>query len=185
MRKLTTLATTAIAALALLAVAAAPANADRPFQITDPLGNPCNILSGGVCLDTGYSGTFEIGSVATGDCTASFDMRVDVNGAIETYNTQADCDASSTPNVAWECDDSWTGQIRVPDVGRAQVDLDACLTYYPHNTNYQHQITFEIISHNPRRWQQLGTSITNALLPIDSAFFQDYVQNDNITAVLL
>lgn len=178
MRKLTMLATAAIAALALLAVAAAPASADRPFQINDPYGNPCDPY----CEDTGYQGAFDIGNVP---CTASFDMRVESDGSFEAYNTQADCDSYSLPNVAWECGGDWPGQIRLPDTGPAQVDLDACLTYYPHSSNWNHQITFDVISNNPRRWQQVGNSITSAPMPIDSAFFTDYYQDDNVTAVLL
>lgn len=186
MRKLTTLATAAIAALALLAVAAAPANADRPFEITDPYGTPCDEMPGGVCNDTGYQGTFNLGSAAGATCTASFDMQVAVNGALETYNTQVDCDSPSIPNIAWECasDPDWNGQIRVPDVGRPQIDLAACLDYYPFGT-YNHNITVEVTSNNPRRWQQLGTGTTNAPVPINNAYFGDDYQDDNITANLL
>jgi hypothetical protein len=173
MRKLTTLATAAIAAAVLFAVAAAPANADRPFEVTDPYGNPCSPY----CLDTGYSGTFKIGGTP---CTASFDLRIEADGSFVTYNTNASCIQGFSLQVAWECDDSWTGEERVPDTGAIKVDLDACLTYYPHFTNWDHDITFHVISNNPRRWAQVGDSVTSAYLPISSALLTDSYSNDNV-----
>jgi hypothetical protein len=179
MRKLTLLATTAIAALALTAAMAAPANADRAFEVVHPNGSPCN-----PCVDTGQAGTiaFRItASGATGSCDVAFDNVIYWHGALEA--TDVEISNCTLPGLAGTnaCTGIWPGQLTLPDTGPAEIDLDTCL-----NTGaatVTHTITYQTFN-NPRRWEQLSASY-NPLLEMVDSNYQDYYTPDNIGMTIL
>lgn len=186
MRKLTKLATTAIAAMALIAIAAPAANADRPFVVTDPGGeDSCAGQPGGVCIDTGYVGSFDIGSAT---CYTEFTVAFQANGAFETTNQpELDCENEPWNSHLQPCDTEtiWHGQLRVPDSGPGQVDLQVCISQLGiwESTHY---VTFNAFN-NPRRWEQNGTAtvIPSGCCPFEDAYFSDTYPDDNVKILLL
>jgi hypothetical protein len=179
MRKLTLLATTAIAALALAAAAAPAANADRAFTMVHPAsgGLPCN-----PCYDIGYAGDFDLENTSTGiyqaTCNTQFNIRFEANGSLETYNTVVDgCNVGNL--IA--CDDSWTGQMRVPDTGPAQIDLEICLEN-PIGQQTTQDITFTAYN-NPRRLEQLTEDPQYPSTIVDALFTDGYAA-DNVQVQL-
>jgi hypothetical protein len=173
MRKLVLIATTALAAMALTAAMAAPAQADRDFLLTNPAGSYCN-----PCEDTGYTGDFDLVNPVTGIaydyCDVDYDVRFTVHGALETYNTSIDCHYTG----AYACDDSMPGQLRVPDTGPAEIDLEICLGP---NADVS-DITFTAFN-NPRRWAQLSPDPLGTLR-ITNAEFPDTYSADNVKVEL-
>jgi uncharacterized membrane protein len=180
MRKLTLLATTAIAALALAAAAAPAANADRAFHLVAPgSGAPCS-----PCYDTGYAGDFDVESFTgtwQATCAVDFDIRIFASGSFETYNTHLGT-CGQTGGVV-PCDDSWTGQFRLPDTGPGQIDLQICLKSLFNGQQINHDITLTVYN-NPRRWEQATEDHGSSYTIVDS-YFADGYPADNIGIFLL
>lgn len=178
MRKLTLLATTTIAVLAL-AVAAAPASADRAFQMVHPNGTLCN-----PCVDTGQAGTMILKITASGlvgSCDVAFTNVIYANGALEATDVQiSDC---TLPGMSGTnaCTGTWPGQLRLPDVGQGQIDLDTCLNTGA--STITHDITYQTFN-NPRRWEQLTASYHPYLQMLDSDYTDNY-SPDNVGIILL
>lgn len=147
MRKLTMLASTVVAAVAI-GVAAAPAQADVPFAVANANGTICNPI----CHDTGYEGQLDVknsSGVLLYRCDVDFDVEIDSAGAFNTYNTNISaCNGFGT----YPCDDSWPGQLRLPDGSPMQVDLEVCVG----PSSYTQDVTFNALN-NPRRWTQIST----------------------------
>jgi hypothetical protein len=181
MRKLTLLATTAIAALAMAAAAAPAANADRAFTMVHPAsgGLSCN-----PCWDTGYAGSIDFKNTYTGAwqgaCDVQFDVRFQSNGSLETYNNLIN---NCTPAGMYPCDDSWAGQLRVPDTGPAKIDLQICLENPSTGQEINHDITLTAYN-NPRRWEQ-ATEDNDSSYTVINSYFEDGYSADNAAVQLL
>ena len=186
MRKLTLLATTAIALVALMAAAAAPASADRPFALEDQHGNPCDPcheeLDGSVDLET------TIGEYST--CEVRFDAYIYGDGSFET----ADMDVENCTNP-WSgfvgtqaCDDAWHGQGRLPDQGPFQLDITTCLQS-TNEPEQRHDITYKVIpgAGGTRLWDQLGTATMHSpsLFQVEDSLYTDVNPDENLVLVLL
>ena len=185
-RKLTQFALAATAAVAFAATIAAPAQADRAFQITDPDLVPCIPY----CDDTGYQGSFEIGAAT---CATEFGIRIEADGSLQTLDVpELDCFNEPPNSNIQSCTvtgDVWDGQARVPDTGPAKIDLDICIVNGIW-TSY-HEVTVDILGHQTtptRDWVQNGAAtITPAqyCCALQDTYFADYYPADNVRAKLL
>jgi hypothetical protein len=181
MRKLTLLASTAIAAVAFMAVGVSSAMADKEFVVTNQSGANCN-----PCYDSGYSGTLELVDSFSGKtldvCDVAFDVQVFANGSLTTQKSQI-----TNCGLMGSCGGSWSGQIRLPDKGTSQVDLDMCIAkYYCCSGEIQyentHDLTFQIFN-GPRRWVQLPPGEWQTWYHVKNTLAIDYKESDNFKLV--
>lgn len=164
----------------------------RPFEMYRPGGIACDPY----CDDTGYTGTLPGVTFAGTACQASFDVRMQLDGKLETRNTEVLCPNGSGGyyNVE-ECDHSWgPTRIVIPETGQPRFDLDICLRQgaWPQGVGgieVNHNIRFAIYG-GPRRWVQIGAGTVTDNDPnsgpfpaITGAVLQDGYTPDNTYAV--
>jgi hypothetical protein len=167
MRKLTLLAVTAMAATALMAATAAPANADKPFEVVHQNGSPCE-----PCVNAGFEGTITLQTAEnTVGCEVSFTNVVNYDGALEV--TDVDVSDCSNPSYDFESCDDWPGQLYVPDTGAPRIEITTCLGTVASGP-VNHDVTYKVFG----PWDQFGVPAGPAPFQIADSYYQDTTPGD-------